>query len=451
MPEGLTEPVEASFGIWSREKAPVSVQYLSAAMDDIRIQVVDAFHCVPRGGLEIGGVLFGKLLEGSPARVSIEAHRKVECEHAYGPSFLLSEQDQARFQELLAGYTSDPELRDLVPVGWYHSHTRSDIFLSAEDVEIYGRFFPEPWQIALILRPVKLRPTRAAFFFRESDGSIRTQSPYEEISLFPIPRRKGQGSGAGMWNGSGGREEASTDGPQRDPAEGEESSATGTEQPAEPGEMDDGDIQAIRSRIPPALVEIPAGARRTSVWTWLAWLLTTGAAALAVVAWAEWGVADQPQLRFRALDHEGQLRLDWDRTARVLANAEGASIAIEDGGSRSTLQLTPADLRNGTITYARRSGNVILRMRVLIPGGSPTEEITHFIGEPVPESAATNPPRGREPQIERLESEIERLRGQLEQSAAQNRELQRRADSLERQIRLDRLERGKGAVQPAVN
>ena len=61
----------------------------------------------------------------------------------------------------------------LRPVGWYHSHTRSEIFFSDADLEIHKHFFPEPWQVALVMKPHTFQPTRAGFFFREADGVIR--------------------------------------------------------------------------------------------------------------------------------------------------------------------------------------------------------------------------------------------------------------------------------------
>jgi hypothetical protein len=78
---------------------------------------------------------------------------------------------------------------DRQPVGWYHSHTRSEIFLSETDQDIHQRFFPEPWQVALVLKPHTFEPTRGGFFFREADGSIRGAASYREFILDPLPMR----------------------------------------------------------------------------------------------------------------------------------------------------------------------------------------------------------------------------------------------------------------------
>ena len=82
----------------------------------------------------------------------------------------------------------EPE-RLRAPVGWYHSHTRSEIFLSDADLAIHNRFFPEPWQVALVLKPHTFEPMRAGFFFREHEGSMRTQASYREFRLEAMPLR----------------------------------------------------------------------------------------------------------------------------------------------------------------------------------------------------------------------------------------------------------------------
>src|SRR5205085_10327090 len=118
---------------------------------------------------EIGGVLFGR---HSEAEVRIEAFRPMVCEHAMGPTFVLSDKDKALLKKQLAESAYDPSLHGLVTVGWYHSHTRSEIFLSDLDLEIYKKIFPEPWQVALVMSPAGMKPTRAGFFFRDRCGAV---------------------------------------------------------------------------------------------------------------------------------------------------------------------------------------------------------------------------------------------------------------------------------------
>ncbi len=169
-----------ALGTWSTDQCPFAIEYSRKALDDIRLAVVDAFFSLPRGGAEIGGILLGKVEEH---RIQILEYAPIECEHAFGPAFTLSETDQARLGDAL-GQSFPAGLR---PVGWYHSHTRSEISLNEADLELYNRYFPERWQVALVLRPSTLQPTQGGFFFREPDGSIQAQSSYQEFTVEALP------------------------------------------------------------------------------------------------------------------------------------------------------------------------------------------------------------------------------------------------------------------------
>src|ERR1035437_5833107 len=175
---------ESGVGAWRAPECPYTIDYSARVLDDIRLAVVDAFFSLPRGGAEIGGILLGKFLNG---KISILDHEALDCEHAMGPSFNLSPRDQSRLAEMVA--KAQEGAGGMRPVGWYHSHTRSEIFLSDADQDIHKRFFPEPWQIALVLKPHIFDPTRGGFFFREADGSIRGSASYQEFVLDTLPIR----------------------------------------------------------------------------------------------------------------------------------------------------------------------------------------------------------------------------------------------------------------------
>jgi len=54
-------------------------------------------------------------------------------------------------------------------VGWYHTHPRMGIFLSHYDTWLHNNFFPEPWQVALVVEPYS---SLGGFFIRQPDGSL---------------------------------------------------------------------------------------------------------------------------------------------------------------------------------------------------------------------------------------------------------------------------------------
>jgi hypothetical protein len=165
---------------WQTPVGPITVEFAPDKLDEIRIAVVDAFYAVPRGGVEIGGVLFGSQEEG---RLLIRDYRKIETEYLTGPSFRLSENDLKSLRTLLAETKfRDPEIR---PLGWFLSHTRGGIHLSKRDLDLYERFFPEPWQVALVLKPENLGKVRGGYFFRQADGSVNADTSTTEFILAP--------------------------------------------------------------------------------------------------------------------------------------------------------------------------------------------------------------------------------------------------------------------------
>jgi proteasome lid subunit RPN8/RPN11 len=54
-------------------------------------------------------------------------------------------------------------------VGWYHTHPRMGIFLSHYDTWLHKNFFPEPWQVALVVEPYS---SLGGFFIRQPDGEL---------------------------------------------------------------------------------------------------------------------------------------------------------------------------------------------------------------------------------------------------------------------------------------
>jgi proteasome lid subunit RPN8/RPN11 len=54
-------------------------------------------------------------------------------------------------------------------VGWYHTHPQMGVFLSHYDTWLHSHFFPEPWQVALVVEPFS---SVAGFFIRQTDGSL---------------------------------------------------------------------------------------------------------------------------------------------------------------------------------------------------------------------------------------------------------------------------------------
>lgn len=176
------EEVKAQTLLWKAPGFAYQVTFPSTLLDQIRSEAVEGFYAVPRGGIEIGGVLFGVIRK---EKLEIQAQRQIKSEYKTGPSFVLSSKDKETLHSILLLPFSDPELSGLCALGWYHSHTRSGILFSDIDLELHREFFPDRRQIALVLRPFHLKPTRAGFFFPDSSGCMQCDFSSQDLVLEP--------------------------------------------------------------------------------------------------------------------------------------------------------------------------------------------------------------------------------------------------------------------------
>src|SRR5260370_27146915 len=139
-------------------------------LEAVRAASVDGLMRLGRGGIEVGGLLFGQI---TPDAVHILAARALECEHRFGPSFVLSENDEALLRQSLDPERRDAETRDLELVGWYMSHCRRGYSLAESDIRVFDRYFAKPGCLTLIVMPEKLGPCRAGFFVRDANCGVR--------------------------------------------------------------------------------------------------------------------------------------------------------------------------------------------------------------------------------------------------------------------------------------
>src|SRR5580693_2941947 len=121
---------ETKFGAWSAPEARVAVEYSLVVVEEIRQAVSEGFQRFARGGIEVGGVLYGTY-DGTTARIL--AVREIACEHARGPSFALSDKDRAALVEQFEEDREYPRLAGFTALGFYVSHPRSDIALPPTD------------------------------------------------------------------------------------------------------------------------------------------------------------------------------------------------------------------------------------------------------------------------------------------------------------------------------
>jgi proteasome lid subunit RPN8/RPN11 len=389
-------PTRASseFGSWRVEgKSPV-IQYSKRVMEEIRALAVEGYRSLPRTGVEIGGVLFG-YRKGN--LVSVSAQRPLECEHAMGPAFLLSKHDEARLNTLILEARRDPALAGARPVGWYHSHTRGDLMLSDEDLEIFDRHFPERWQVALVLRPQKFGPCQAGFFIREQDGGVRAEATYREFTL-----------------------EALEHAPAKMPlvqARGENDAGSQSFEPAP--EAGNG-------------------------WKW-AFIALLMAIIVAVVGLGGkdyvWPRARPAALALRAIDINGQLVIAWDRFAGAVERAESGALEIKDGSGMITVPLDRNHLSAGQATYLRQSGAVEVSMATYTGGRMLAQEAVSFAGPPsISARSSSELTQQRDQAVrdrDRAVKEANGLRDELRAAGQKRNELESAIKALQRRLAVE--------------
>jgi hypothetical protein len=326
-------------------QCPFAIEYPAEVLDQIRLAVVEAFFAIPRGGLEIGGVLFGRYRDGL---LRIEAFRMLECEHAAGPSFTLSEADHVRLRDLLSSAAAE----GLQAVGWFRSRTRSEIALWSADATLHDAYFREPWQVVLVLRPEVTRPTRASFFVRV-DGLLGVDSSLGEFVVKP-------------WDGS-------TASPVPDPV---------------PERHPEGQVENLPHDLPHVAepkFQTTAPEPRTFSRVLCVFALFVGltGAGLAAHQYLEVKTPVQESLSLEALDRGGQLQLSWNHGARPVRTARQAKLEITDGPARFSTDLEAAQLQKGSFYYARQTGRVDIHLAVIEPDGRSTDEYASYVG-PLP-------------------------------------------------------------------
>lgn len=396
-------PGEPQFESWNVGESPINIEYSLVVLEEIRHEVNQGLQKFSRGGVDVGGILYGSR---DGRRIRISAIRTIPCGHLHGPSFVLSEEDQTGLSRQLSEDASDPHLRDLICLGWFVSHNRGEMALTESDVATFSRFFRDPWQVTLVIRPGRAGSMKAAFFVWEADGTIRTDRSYKEFNLpdrlaaVPLPGNRDRPAGEPR---GGFRSLPPMAAPSR-----AEARSSGTLMPH---------FDASQ------YVPMPAPSE-SKPWPWIA-AGAVAAVLLALLAWNYFSVPSlPPALGLALLERDGQLNVQWNPTAGPVALAAGGELNIKDGGEAQTVPLAPRDLASGKFVYVRKTGDIEVRMSVADTGGKLVEEASRFLGRP-PE-----PPKNDEldallARSQQLEAEIQRLKGENAKQAQRIQELER--------------------------
>ena len=480
--EVMTYPVNCDVECWRVPQAPFQILYSRLVLEQIRLAVVDAYFVVPHGGVEIGGILIGRYAD---RQVEVIDHEPVECEYVFGPSFSLSPRDEERLKDVLAEVRNKSD--GLEPVGWYHSHTRSEIFLTEADLDIHERYFPEMWQVSLVVRPSTKEPTRAGFFFRELGGSIHASASYKEFQLDPLrggPTLPEDEADARDLSSNGSSKAADPLAPQTlvegprafatnpqpklkrqvspianaAPLPKRPPTATPSPEPAPEPSGVSAPVRRMDSRF--QLIELPrflsnepplhSGRTRIPVLFIGMVGLALALGGLAYVArdallpWISWiagrvspsggpVVGIGPAMTIKAIDDQ-EFQIRWDTGSPAIREARSAVLAIVDGGVAQRIPLDAAHLQAGALTFRKHSARMDFRLTIVTAEGRSVEAATTFLG---PVSMAVGEPASANAGVVTLAMQNAQLRQQLDEQVARNRTLRVRLDRLRQQRATD--------------
>jgi hypothetical protein len=407
-----SEATRSQLDKWTVPECPFAIEYRHSLLQELRAAVAYGQRALSRGGMEVGGVLFGTR---SDRGISIRAWRPIACEHASGPALVLSERDRAELKKFLAESATLPDFSGVEPLGWFLSHTRSDISLRESDLDLYREFFPAATDVALVLRPGRHNAARAGFFFRNADGTVRSDQSLLEFNIeheeagwasVLLDQSPAPAIAVAMPAQSAQPHKPAPAGPSPDPSSSNRDEApTRAPIPMSAPPVDDDDLK-------PQLTS-----RRS--WRWIALPI----AALAGIGWlyvARNRAADPTviPIDMTVTDRAGELIVEWDRSRPELRGVRSGSLFVDDGGYTANFHLTPAEAQAGSFTWTRMSGDVQVALH-FAGAGKPLAAFARFIGGPPPPRMPVHDTVADSAELDRLHKENEDLRSQVVRAKAQ--------------------------------
>lgn len=133
---------------------------------------------------EVGGWLAGKVyLDRDNGHPFIVINTILPAEFTvHGSAFLTFTQDSlVRLHATLAEDYPDEML-----LGWFHTHPKMGVFFSEWDRWLHENFFPEKWQVGLVIEPYS---AQGGFFIQQTDGKLDTREYFGFYELFYRRRR----------------------------------------------------------------------------------------------------------------------------------------------------------------------------------------------------------------------------------------------------------------------
>jgi proteasome lid subunit RPN8/RPN11 len=432
-------------------------------MEEIRAFACDELLQLSHGGDDVGGILFGTRHEDL---VRILTWRPMACEHIHGQGLRLSYNDRMNLAVQLEIARQNPDLKDLRPVGWFVSHLNGAASLSDSDLEIYSGFFPEAWQVALLLCPKGNGRAQAGFFVREPNDKVRSEASYQSFELAPLR----PGATAPIPPAPAAKPKHSfpaspvqppaiqTPSIQTPPIQAPLIQTPAIHPPATPGSASQAPaayppkirppaapqapvfkplvFQASASEAPSFRIEEEVPARERWYWA-IPIALALGIAAF--MLYQRQVPSPSASIALRAWNEAQTVQLAWDANSRALRDSYRGQIEIHDGTKNSQIALSSEQLHAGKMSYIPQSSDVGIVMTVYPAKGDPFHDSTRVIvpsfetptQPPQLLPAAPSPPAADQTA---LQQQVQHLKEDLSKERARADELQNLVRILENRL-----------------
>ncbi len=359
---------------WTFPGAPIRIHLHLTVVERLAREVRRAFESVASHSMEVGGILYGKADSAARPVIEIKDFEPFPCESGASDTFILSEADRLKLDNVLAAGRSDgPEA--LSVVGYYRSHIGEGLSLRREDIAIAQSTFCDPAHVFLLVKPFSDGSTSAGFFFWEQ-GTVNSEFTFLE---FPFEAQQLAGERVQpmpMWDTEAGSEEM--------PAE-----EAGCNLPA-----------TIPAAFETAL-PVAAARQRHSTALWRAMFVVL-MIALEALGYKVYLARSRPRLSAMApiesdvsalalqVERRGpDLRVSWNRNSRPVTRATSAVLYIRDGETQSQeWHLDRDQLRNANVLYTPANSSVRFRLEVTTPTDGKTSETFLALTAPKPDTEA---------------------------------------------------------------
>ncbi len=382
-PDSATRLEPEVFYDWSAQGQPIAVSINLNLIDRLSLEVIEGFKSLPKRGLEIGGLLLGRVDEAEREPLVVIEDREVfHSEHLHGPSFHLSPHDREQWAALATRWTAE-ENAGFHAVGLFRSDTRPEYGFDDEDSSLARELFREGLGVFVLIRPSVVGASRATFGILR-DGALTAigEFPFQSGALrdgtYPLSSRT------------------------IDPAAAKRRVALRpTEVPGEGlrqnGKPDRDATRAIRRgsalRSLSSLTASRMQWQRFAKWAWIPLFALLAVLAIAIRTNHSRSAVQRPATSsdttraalappsrldplLLAVEHVGrELKLSWNHEAESIRQADYGKLQIGDGLVNRELRLDRAELLTGSISYLPGSGDVNFQLQVFGASGSATESI----------------------------------------------------------------------------